>query len=99
MRRWIGLATALVAVLALIFLVTSLGRVILGALNAGSVDAGAGADPMFAEPAEQVTRPPELAGSDADAGASVEDRSDSWVYEELTPVDKTAQELAGETAN
>ena len=54
-------------------------------------------DPMFAEPAEQFTRPPELLEDEASAVSGDDDPSLNWVYETLTPVEKTAAELAGES--
>ena len=86
---------AVIAVLALA--VFALGRGLLGLLNAFGHDGGAmEPDPMFAEEAVQVTRPPEL-DAEGEPPALSDDPSRNWVYEELTPVDKTAGELAAES--
>ena len=68
---------------------------VTGVLNTAFGNAGSQADPMFAEPAVNVTRPPQLA--EEQSGETLQgDPSDSWVYEEESPVDKTAAELAAE---
>ena len=86
---------AVIAVLALA--VFALGRGLLGLLNAFGHDGGAmEPDPMFAEEAVQVTHPPEL-DAEGEPPALSDDPSRNWVYEELTPVDKTAGELAAES--
>ena len=56
-----------------------------------------GTDPQFAEPAETVTRPPELEGEGRPDGTDI-DPSAQWEEVELTPVDKTAEELGREEA-
>lgn len=50
-------------------------------------------DPMFETPVEIVTRPPEL---DAEEAVPDHPTLDDYVDEIQTPVDKTADELAGE---
>ena len=62
----------------------------------GRKDAGE-PDPMydpFSGGLSRETRPPQLAGEDEDRAPVAGDQSDSWVYEELNPVDMTASELA-----
>lgn len=87
------LAAALVVAVLLIALIVRLFSGLAGGLSRGS----AGADPQFAEPAEQVTRPPEMEEPASDR-ALEEDPSLGWVYEDETPVDKTAEELSREEA-
>lgn len=98
MRRWIGLIAAILAVLVLVLAVYGIGRGALSLLN--GMDSGAGEpDPMFNQfPSElsRETRPPELTGEEGEAPSVAEDRSEDWVYPELSPVDRTAEELARE---
>ena len=84
-RGWLTLAALVLCVVGLIIILTSLGRMLIGALNGGPSGA-AGSDPMFAEPAEGVTRPPSLSGEDGSAGDMEEDPSRNWHYETLTPL-------------
>lgn len=92
MKKWLGLAAVLVVIAVLALLAVSMGRGLLAFLN--GADSGGEADPMFAEPAERLTRPPELAGEAAPgAEPTPEDPSSEWVYEETSPVDLTAEEL------
>ena len=85
MRRWIGLAVALAVVLMLALVALSMGRGIFAFMN-GAGSAGE-PDPMFAEPAETVTRPPLLLDGEDEAPAAAVDRSADWVYAEMTPID------------
>ena len=80
-------AAVLAVVLAAQFLTGSLKL-----LHAG--DSGE-RDPQFAEEAARQTRPPEL-DETGRAAALEEDPSLGWVYENETPVDKTAEELSRE---
>ncbi len=80
-------AAVLAVVLAAQFLTGSLKL-----LHAG--DSGE-RDPQFAEEAARQTRPPEL-DETGSAAALEEDPSLGWVYENETPVDKTAEELSRE---
>lgn len=93
MRKWIGLAAAILCVAVLALVAIGMGRGVLAILTASG--SGGEADPMFAPPPETVTRPPELL-QDYGEAAGARDMSDTWVYENLTPVDKTAEELASE---
>ncbi len=72
-------------------------RLASGALNWTRVGGATDRDPQFAEPAESVTRPPELIGESGDPGAEG-DPSEHWDLGEQTPVDKTAEELSREAA-
>lgn len=72
-------------------------RLVSGALNLTRHGGTGAPDPQFAEPAETVTRPPELNGED-DAPQALDDPSAAWAQVELTPVDKTAEELGREEA-
>ena len=92
------LVAALLAIALLVMLAFSMVRLVTGVLNTSFGNAGSEADPMFAEPAVNVTRPPQLS-EEQPGGAELQgDPSDSWVYEEESPVDKTAAELAAEAA-
>ena len=96
MRKWMGLAAALIAVFALAALIVLMSRGLLGFLQA--VDSKGEPDPMFAPvdmDAGPVTWPPELAEKAVPDGPAATDASASWVYEETSPVDKTPGELAG----
>lgn len=82
------------AIVVAALLVWLLLRGVLGALGL-TKSRGAGIDPQFAEPAETVTRPPEL----DESGSPVVDGDDpsaAWEQGEQTPVDKTAEELGRE---
>ena len=87
------LAAALVVAALLIALIERLFVGLSGGLSRG----GEGRDPQFAQPAEQVTRPPEPE-TPVSAEALETDPSLGWVYENETPVDKTAEQLSREEA-
>lgn len=94
-RAGIGLAVALA--IAAILLIALAVRLVSGAFSVARKGGSGGTDPQFAEPTETVTRPPELEGegrSDETDG----DPSARWEAVELTPVDKTAEELGREEA-
>ena len=84
---------AVIAVLLLILVI----RLASGALNLSRSGGSGMPDPQFAEPAEIVTRPPDMNGEDGAAPAA-DDPSAGWEETELTPVDKTAEELGREEA-
>ena len=85
---------ALVAVLLVLLVV----RLFSGALRLTRTGGGESTrDPQFAEPAETVTRPPELM-SEGVWPAMEDDPSENWDLGEQTPVDKTAEELSREAA-
>lgn len=90
-----GLILLGVAAVALLLLTIGLGRGLLGLLNLVKSDGGElEPDPMFAEETqEQIEAPAELgeSGTAPDLG---DDPSQNWVYEDLTPVEQTAAELA-----
>ena len=81
----------ILALLALgIFMVTG----VLHILQSAGIDTGS-TDPMFPEATQSVTRPPEL---DAEEVQPDHPTLDDYIDEELTPVDRTAEELAKEAA-
>lgn len=85
-RLWVLLIAGLIALLVLALLVAALGRAVVGALNPAFGNAGE-PDPMFAEPAETVTRPPALAGEEDESdGERPDDPSRYWHYETITPL-------------
>ena len=89
---------AIVALTVLAILAVIIGvKMLSGTIGLIRSDGGAAEpDPQFAEPAETVTRPPELMGED---GAPVaDDPSAGWDLGVQTPVDKTAEELSREMA-
>ena len=91
--RGVALATLIVAALAAVLLAAGLVRLLGSAVRASRTGGEGGRDPQFAEPAEVVTRPPE---SEGEPLALEEDPSAAWEQGELTPVDKTVEELARE---
>lgn len=92
MRGKIKLITALVVVIALAALCFGMVKGLVGFLNRSDMDVSE-PDPMFAEEAVQVTRPPEL---DEEEIPLEHPTLDDYVPEEETPVDKTAAELIKE---
>ena len=95
---WLKLTAGLVAVALLALVLFGMGRAFLGVLNAIHADGGrTEPDPMFREEPERVTRPPEL-DENGQPVAIAEDPSLGWVYEEQSPVEKTAEELSREAA-
>ena len=96
-QKRVGVAAlAVAAVVAVVLLVLAL-RLLTGALRLSKSGGDATPDPQFAEPAETVTRPPDLGGEDG-LSPAVDDPSAGWEAVELTPVDKTAEELGREEA-
>ena len=89
-------ALAVAAVVAVILLVLAI-RLFTGALRVSKSGGSATPDPQFAEPAETVTRPPEMKGEEG-LSPAMDDPSAGWEVVELTPVDKTAEELGREEA-
>lgn len=92
----VRIAALVAAVIVALLLILLLARLIGGALGVAGGGAG-GRDPQFAEPAEAVTRPPELSG-EGDYLPVGDDPSANWDLGEQTPVDKTAEELSREAA-
>ena len=96
-QSWAGIvALAAAAVVAVVLLILVI-RMAMAALNLTRSDGSGAVDPQFAEPAEAVTRPPEMAGEGAPAPVA-DDPSAAWEQVELIPVDKTADELGREEA-
>ena len=96
-QRWIGIGALILSAAVAVLLLALVIRLFSGALNLSRTDVAGTPDPQFAEPAETVTRPPEMAGEDGMA-AMPDDPSAGWIQTELTPVDKTAEELGREEA-
>lgn len=72
-------------------------RLVKATVGIIATDGGeADADPMFAQDAELVTRPPELSEEN---GVLFQDNSAKWNVGEETPVDMTAEELAREESS
>ena len=92
---WARIAALAAAAAVALLLVSLLVRLIAGAFGTARRGGAGERDPQFAEPAEVVTRPPELAG-EGDWPRLGEDQSAHWDEGEQTPVDKTAEELAQE---
>lgn len=92
MRKKIKLVSALIVIVLLALLCFGMVKGLIGFLNRSDLDVSE-PDPMFAEEAVQVTRPPELY-------EEVEQKDhptlDDYVPEEESPVDKTAEELIRE---
>ena len=96
MRKWISFVAILLAILLMLGVIYGIGRGVVKVLGGIGKDAGE-PDPMydpFSGGLSRETRPPQLAGEDEDRAPVAGDQSDSWVYEELNPVDMTASELA-----
>lgn len=96
MRIGLKLFAALAALAVLLLVAFALIRGLTGVVKTATVQDSAARDPMFAEPAEMVTRPPERSEGEAPVVSSGDDPSRDWVYETLTPVEQTAAELANE---
>ena len=92
MRKKFKAVTALIVVILLAVLCFAMVKGLIGFLNRSDFDAGE-PDPMFAEEAVQVTRPPELYAEEEQKDHPT---LDDYVPEEETPVDKTAAELIEE---
>lgn len=84
-----------VALVALLFAVVLAAQLFTGSLKLLNTGGSGERDPQFAEEAVHETRPPELDESGQAVDLS-EDPSLGWVYENETPVDKTAEELSRE---
>lgn len=96
--RWTRYAACGLAAVAAVLAVILAVQLFSGTLRLLSTGGGEMTrDPQFAEPAESATRPPEL-DENGQPVARVDDPSANWVYEEETPVDKTAEELSREAA-
>lgn len=95
MRIWIRVAISVLLIAAL----ACAGYFILRCVGAVARNIGTEAgepDPMFAEPAETVTRPPEL---DEEEIQPEHPTLDDYVPAEESPVDKTVDELIAEAKN
>ena len=95
MRARVRLIAAAIALLILALVVLALLRGLPGLARRTASTRASEPDPMFAEPAEQVTRPPQP--EETPVVSLDEDPSQNWVYETLTPVEQTAAELASES--
>ena len=94
MRARVRLIAAAIALLILALTALALLRGLPGLARRTASTRASEPDPMFAEPAERVTRPPEVSEEEAPVVSGDEDPSQNWVYETLTPVEQTAAELA-----
>ena len=96
-RRSIVLGVIIAALLALVFL---MGRFMLNILNVMRDEDSSTLNRTIPEEDAiySPTRPPELQES-GEAYIDGEDASLNWVYETLTPVDKTAGQLAREESD
>ena len=92
MRWWIKLITALAVLALLAWLALGVGSSLLAVLKGADLGAGE-RDPMFAEEAETVTRPPEIYPEETQKPHKT---LDDYVPEEEAPVDKTIDELIRE---
>ena len=94
--RWTRYAVCGVALVAAILAVVLAAQLFSGTLRLLNTDGGPTTrDPQFAEPAETVTRPPELTG-EGEFSDWMDDPSAHWELGEQTPVDKTAEQLSRE---
>lgn len=84
-RGWFGLAAAILVIVGMVILLSSMVGMIGDFLRGGLRGEGE-RDPMFAEAPETVTRPPSLAGEDGPAPEDTDDPSRNWHYETLTPL-------------
>ena len=91
MKKWFWMGAVLIAVLVLVIFALNLGNGLIGLISGADFEGER--DPMFAEEAETVTRPPELYPEETQKPHKT---LDDYVMEESAPVDKTAQELAQE---
>lgn len=92
---WTRWAVAGVALAAAVLAVVLAAQFLTGSLKLLNSDGPGERDPQFAEEAARETRPPELDETGRAADLE-EDPSLGWVYENETPVDKTAEELSRE---
>lgn len=93
MRGWIRIVVAVILIALLTLLAFGILRLVTGAVK--NVDFGEGEpDPMFSQPPEFVTRPPEM---DRETAQAEHPTLDDYIPEIESPVDKTAAELIAET--
>lgn len=92
MRNKIKLVFSLIMIAVLVALCFVMVRGLIGILNQSDLNASE-PDPMFAEEAETVTRPPDLY---AEEEPKEHLTLDDYISEVETPVDKTAEELIHE---
>ena len=91
------MAVALVGLVAAVLAVALAVQLLNGSLKLLRTGGPSERDPQFAEEPTRETRPPELDENGQPLDLA-EDPSLGWVYEEETPVDKTAEELSREAA-
>ena len=89
--RWLKVIAVLAAILVLGWVVLNLGSGLIGLLSGAEFEGEE--DPMFAQEAEIVTRPPGIYPEETQKPHKT---LDDYVPEEQSPVDKTAQELIAE---
>lgn len=91
MGKWIRMIAVLIVIGLIVWAAFSMGGGLLDLIR--DADFEGERDPMFAEEAEMVTRPPELYAEETQRPHKT---LDDYVMEESAPVDKTAQELIEE---
>lgn len=97
MRRFAKYLVPALLLITLIVMLIFVGRLLAGSISLlGTGDSGE-RDPQFAEPAIQVTRPPDLDDEGGYPGGT--DQSAGWDIQEQTPVDYTAEDLAAMEEN
>ena len=85
------------AVILAVVVLVALGRGLIALINVIRSDGGAlEPDPMFPEEIRSEAEFPEELDDHGTPPQLGDDPSVNWVYEELNPVDKTAEELAAE---
>ena len=89
---WVRVAAIAVTAVVALVLIVLLFRGLFGLLGRTRSRGAVESDPQFAAPAETVTRPPELNESGGPVAVG-DDPSALWDLGEMTPVDKTAEEL------
>lgn len=94
---WTRIAAAAVGLVAAVLAVVLAVQLLNGSLRLLRTGGPTERDPQFAEPAQNATRPPELDENGQPVDLA-EDPSLGWVYEDESPVDKTAEELSREAA-
>jgi len=91
MGKWIRVLIVVILAAAMVCIALNIGNALMGMLRGAEFEGEW--DPMFAEEAEMVTRPPELYAEETQKPHKT---LDDYVMEEGAPVDKTAQELIEE---
>lgn len=91
MGKWIRIAVVLAVLAIIVWIAVGIGGGLISLLRGAELEGER--DPMFAEEAEMVTRPPELYAEETQKPHKT---LDDYIMEESAPVDKTARELIEE---